>query len=271
MGGGSSSAVLYRVISLIQGTVVHDESDMRFSDTYSPFIKILNNGHTREAGILKVGDWKKGNDIVCQDVFGPKVLATRHRFDDDALESRCLTIPMRPTTRKDIPLSLDEKSFENEALRLRNKFLSFRLSMIKKLKKKKMPYLQVDPRLQQIITPLYSFLESEEHKEALVSFAEGKQMEMLELRRNSVEGKILSVILELIEKNEPTIQLVTDTYNKRYKSKYALSSRNIGETVGNILCLEKKRTAQGYCIIHSEKNDALLEKLKSKFGFDECM
>jgi len=61
-------------------------------------------------------------------VFGPKLVAMRGSFEDQALESRFLTeeTGMRPL-RSDIPIQLP-KALREEALVLRNRLLHFRLS-----------------------------------------------------------------------------------------------------------------------------------------------
>jgi hypothetical protein len=270
MGGGSSGAVLYRAINLIKGTIIFDEADMRNSDTYHTTIKILNNGYTKGVGIFKVDDWKKSHGITCQNVFCPKIISTRFRFSDDALESRCLTFPMRATSRKDIPLNLDEAVFEEEALQIRNKLLGFRLKMISgKLEKQACPDFNADPRLRQIITPLYSFVRNKEYQDALLDFAERKHREMLELRHESDECKILEIILECGKTEERvTVQKIANLYNKRYKPKYSLNARKTGEIIGNTLHLKKQRGSNGYFVENCEENEREIEALKKKYGLN---
>src|SRR5262249_31320601 len=59
-------------------------------------------------------------------VFGPKIVATRGRYDDKALESRFITEEMgAKPLRTDIPINLPD-SFKDEARELRNKLLLYR-------------------------------------------------------------------------------------------------------------------------------------------------
>jgi len=57
-------------------------------------IKILNNGYRPGFPVLRSdkvnGRWRPRG----YQVFGPKLIATRFRFQDEALESRCLTTEM---------------------------------------------------------------------------------------------------------------------------------------------------------------------------------
>lgn len=125
--GASTISPIFRLLDQVRGTLVIDEADFWASDERSEIVKILNNRNARGFPVLR-------NDITPQkefnprafDIFGPRIVATRHPFQDEALESRCLTgiLGGRPV-RPDIPISLPN-SFNEDAERLRNQLLAFR-------------------------------------------------------------------------------------------------------------------------------------------------
>jgi len=113
--GATTVAPIFRLISQFKGTMVLDEADLRFSDTNVEIVKVLNNGFQYGMPILRCADGSKDYDIQAFDVFCPKIVATRNKFEDKALESRFLIEYMDgKLTRKDIPLNLDD-NFDREA------------------------------------------------------------------------------------------------------------------------------------------------------------
>ena len=125
--GASTVSPIFRLIDQIGGTLVVDEADFWASDERAEITKILNNGNARGFPVLRseVTPSKEFNPRAFN-IFGPKLVATRHPFEDEALESRCLTEVLggRPL-RRDIPISLP-RCFEEEAEALRNKLLMYR-------------------------------------------------------------------------------------------------------------------------------------------------
>ena len=86
----------------------------------------LNTGYQRIQGVvLRAGDRNSGFEPEVFRVYGPKVIATRKRFADWALESRCLTQEMGgPTMRLDIPIDLPMAFWEEEAPQIRGSCLT---------------------------------------------------------------------------------------------------------------------------------------------------
>ena len=80
-----------------------DEADFKDSAAWVEMVKLLNNGYRPGMPVLRAdkenGKWYPRS----YQVFGPKLIATRFHFKDEALESRCLTAEMMPLTRDDIP------------------------------------------------------------------------------------------------------------------------------------------------------------------------
>ena len=181
-------------------------------------------------------------------VFGPKLIATRFSFKDEALESRCLTSEMMPLTRADIPRVLPP-NFNEEVSNLRAKLLTFRLANLNKLKGKTFgnellePNLQ--PRLQEILIPLKAMLNGDQSMvEALASFVHRLQESLFSRRRESQAGRVLAAMIELHkEEEEPlTSKSIADKANQMDEEAQPLTSEKVGWLTRR-LGLEKARVA----------------------------
>jgi len=154
--GASTVSPIFRLIDQIGGTLVVDEADFWASDERAEIVKILNNGNARGFPVLRseVTPSKEFSPRAFN-IYGPKIVATRHRFEDAALESRCLTevLGTRPL-RPDVPISLPEV-FNLEAEELRNKLLTYRFRRFGNGKPPALtPEPGLDPRRAQILAPL---------------------------------------------------------------------------------------------------------------------
>lgn len=125
--GASTVSPLFHIQDAFRGTLVLDEADFRFSDEKAEVVKILNNGNV--AGMPVLRTMQNGNGELqprAFQVFGPKVLASRGTYEDQALESRFLTEAMgKRSLRPDIPINLPD-AYRDEAQALRNKLLLYR-------------------------------------------------------------------------------------------------------------------------------------------------
>ncbi|MEM0344228.1 MAG: hypothetical protein QXU73_08320, partial [Thermoplasmata archaeon] len=127
--GVLSLSALFRNAERWKGTLFINEADIQ-EGSYSEdseatqLIKFYNSRYERDAAV-----WRTDKETLRPEVFhsfGPTILVTRKGFRDDALESRCLVIPMLGRTRRDIPLNLPPE-FEEESQHLRNRLELFRL------------------------------------------------------------------------------------------------------------------------------------------------
>lgn len=275
--GSTSVSAIFRIINDVKGTIVFDEADFKFSDTTNEIVKILNSGFQKGTPVFRseeqAGSRKKGKSFTPKpfDVYCPKIIATRKNFADEALESRCLTSPMPGLTRKDIPINLRD-SFEIEALALRNQLLLFRLRKLSQgLTFGTLPQgIEVEPRLRQIITPLYSVIEDQEGRETILRFINQKQRVMEEDRFNSLEGELFQSFLEAKERStEPTIKDICDIYNPKFGGKFEIKPKKAGQMFEQIFQLKKKRTAGGTVILNDPDNEEQIRKLKLKYGIDK--
>jgi hypothetical protein len=193
--GASTVSPIFHILDRFRGTLVLDEADFRFSDEKSE----LNNGNVRGFPVLRNSmNAKREFDPRAFHVYGPKLVAMRQAFDDEALESRCLTEEMgQREVRKDIPINLPDAQ-KTEATSLRNKLLSYRFRYQRKV--------AIDPRLvdasqsariNQLLVPLLSIIEDEEARTRVRTFASGIDEELRFDRSLKPEALVLRAIHEL--------------------------------------------------------------------------
>ncbi len=134
---------------------------MKTSNETSEMIKYLNQRYEHEGGV-----WRTNKDSLKDEsfrAFGPTILTTRQPFQDDALESRCIHIITKETSRDDIPLNLPPK-FYDEATVLRNKLLMFRLRNLTSFCiDYNLRFQGVSSRMNQILQPLGSLARRYHH------------------------------------------------------------------------------------------------------------
>jgi len=199
--GATTPSPIFRILDKFQGTLVFDEADFKDSSSWVEMVKILNNGYRPGFPVLRAdkedGKWYPRG----YQVFGPKLIATRSPFKDEALESRCLTTEMMPLTRQEIPRLLPP-SFASEVDNLRSQLLTFRLGNLLKLKGRTFgneliePNLQ--PRLQEILIPLKVMVNGDDSMmQSLALFIHRLQETLFSRRRESSAGRVLAAIIEL--------------------------------------------------------------------------
>ena len=265
--GATTPSPVFRILDKFQGTLVLDEADFKDSSAWVEMVKILNNGYRPNFPVLRSdkedGKWYPHG----YQVFGPKLIATRSPFKDEALESRCLTAEMMPLTRQDIPRVLPPR-FETEVADLRSKLLTFRLANLPKLKGRTFgndllePNLQ--PRLQEILIPLKAMVDGDQAMtESLTVFTHRLQETLFSRRRESPAGRVLAAIIELHgEGTELSIRNITDKVNEMDNDAPALTSEKVGWMTRK-LGFEKERTSKSRFIRWDEDR---VRQLSSLYG-----
>lgn len=265
--GATTPSPIFRILDKFQGTLVLDEADFKDSSAWVEMVKILNNGYRPNFPVLRsdkeAGRWYPHG----YQVFGPKLIATRSPFKDEALESRCLTAEMMPLTRQDIPRVLPPR-FETEVADLRSKLLTFRLANLLKLKGRTFgndllePNLQ--PRLQEILIPLKAMVDGDQAMtESLSVFIHRLQETLFSRRRESPAGRVLAAIIELHgEGTELSIRNITDKVNEMDNDAPALTSEKVGWMTRK-LGFEKERTSKSRFIRWDEDR---VRQLSSLYG-----
>jgi hypothetical protein len=184
-----------------KGTVVIDEADYKYSDESQDIIKLINQGYEKGKHIMRC-DQNDASKINFFDCYCPKIIATRKPFVDKATESRCITTVMKGTRRKDINVNINQ-SFWDDAKIIRNKLLMYRFKMYYNIDpdmELEFDIGDIEPRVKQIVKSFISlFSNDQEQLEKFKKFITQYQSQLIEERRDTMEGQIVGAIIELIE------------------------------------------------------------------------
>ena len=220
VSGAITPAPIYRLIRKWHGTIIIDEGDFRASDEQNEVVKILNCGFERGRPVVR-SQKDNPDNLQILPTFSPKILASRKRFQDIALESRCLTEITKETDREDIPYLLPSE-FYTEEESLRNKLLLFRFRNRGKVdleKAQRLKDIDVENRLKQAVSSfIVLFASNEEVYNEFTEFLIAYNRELVEERADTIEGAIINAIFELVkeevkkERTFPT-QSLCDVHN----------------------------------------------------------
>jgi hypothetical protein len=197
--GCLSFSAMFRTVERWGGTLCINEGDMKNSAETSETIKYLNERYEKGGSVWRTNpDTFKGEFFTA---FGPTVLTTRQPFADNALESRCIIVPMKERTRTDILLNLPPAFFE-EAKDLRNKLLMFRFKNFGKFENDyTLEFEGLSPRMNQILQPLASLAKKINDKffEEVKGMAFELQQRVVEATSESADGLVVRAALDLEE------------------------------------------------------------------------
>ena len=302
VSGAATVSPVFRILDQYRGTLIMDEADFRYSDESADYIKILNTGYQRIQGtVLRSGDRQVGFEPEVFVVYGPKVIATRNRFKDPALESRCLTKEMGgPTTRADIPIDLPMKFWTEEAVKIRNLLLRYRLDHW--IPQMELDYTDLDtaiePRLNQVTVALKTMVADPDLRAELNMFIKEYNRQLIMERGMTLASKVLEVLLVQVlmadgkpenadlsmaaiahrvnllidQENYGDIGEERDEEDKRSPARQAggriITPRRVGQEVRNTLHLgvDRDSVSRRYKVIW----DAVrIEGLRRRFGVDE--
>lgn len=262
--GASTVSPIFHILDTIGGTLVLDEADMRFSDATADLTKILNNGTTKGLPVLRTMT-NKDRELNPRAfrVFGPKLLAMRGAFDDDALESRLITVGTgKGKLRRDIPLSLPD-SMNVEACGLRNRLLGWRFAAHAGLAidpDRALPSLSA--RGNQMALPLLALIDDPNLREAIGEALREAETEAAADRGAAPDVQMLRVLVRMV-RNATSASLplaaVAESYNEEQIGSSAppLNAKSAGVIVRGKL---KLRTAKshGVYVIPSDQWDRIL-------------
>ncbi len=242
VSGALTCAPIYRLLEQARGTLIINEFDFQHSDLGSELIKILNNGFEKNLHVLRVKS--ETGEVEAFDAFSPKIFAYRKKKNDQAFESRLITIPIEETTREDIPTVLPP-SFEQEAMTLRNKLLLFRFrNYHKEIEVDQSIFTGLERRLRQTLYPLLTVIDDKKFLQKLTGFTHELQEQQRTDRGLSWIAEYLHALVELTCKESAiTVQDLTDTYNKGKPEQ--ISARKTGYVIRNEFKLKNKRITAG--------------------------
>lgn len=253
--GASTVSPIFHTLDTFRGTLIFDEADFRFSDEKSELVKIFNNGNVRGFPVLRTQvTQKKEFEPRAFNVFGPKIVAMRKSFEDQALESRFFTEEMGgKTLRSDIPINLPESQKE-EARELRNRLLSYRLATLPKLTvDDSLVDPTLSPRLNQILVPLLSIVEDEGLRDSIWNLVRGLDEDARKRNAQSIEGRLREVLRNLsaeqegkpIPVGEITARLQTQMGNEIGRP---ITSRHVGYLLRSRLGIVPERRQGVYVV-----------------------
>jgi hypothetical protein len=234
--GASTMSPVFHIIDSFGGTLVLDEADFRFSDKTNDLVKLLNNSTTKGLPILRTifNRHKEFNPHAFR-VFGPKIVAMRGAFEDDALESRFITEETAARSlRPDIPIHLPA-SWKEEALTLRNKLLHFRVRNFFSIETDPTAMIEgAEPRLNQSALALLSLIDDPDIRLDVQGYLLEANTALRMRRSETVEAKVASTILAAWSGREGALALgaVAERFNADYATEFGMMSNR---AVGNII------------------------------------
>lgn len=269
--GASTVSPIFHTLDTFQGTLIADETDFRFSDEKAELVKIFNNGNVRGFPVLRsTATADRVFDPRAFSVFGPKIVAMRSGFDDQALESRFLTQEMGTRRmRADIPINLPDVQ-RVEAGELRDKLLWYRFTMLGKTAIDNAAYdARFSPRLNQIITPLLSVAAGEKMRRAIRDAALRLQRDLHNKRSAAPEAQLLEVLIALQEdatRDHLTVTAVATEFAKKHGAEYdrPITPRYVGHLLRNRLRLVTYKRHGTFVIPLVQRED--LQLLAEKYG-----
>jgi len=269
--GASTVSPIFHTLDAFQGTLVFDEADFRFSDEKAEIVKILNNGNVRGMPVLRtiMNRQKEFNPQAFQ-VFGPKIVATRQSYNDKGLESRFITEEMAPRRMPgDIPLNLPD-TFEHEATALRNKLLLYRFHQKSSVR---LDPSHIDPtlepRLNQILLPLFSVASDPVRRLELRAVAAQAQSNLVAERGLNIEAHVLEVLADLMDKSDRAvipIANIASQMSERFDLDFErpITNRWIGSVLRKRLNIHTYKSHGVYVVPMSERPS--VEMLCSRYG-----
>jgi len=241
VSGNITGAALFRSIDSIRGTLAIDEADFKNSAEWSDITKVLNNGYTPGFPIVRCDGVDATFTPQLFYVYGPKIISTRHRFEDAALESRCITFETQERkVDPRIPLQLSPAFYE-EAVALRNKLLGWRFDNFRSIETDDSALRQLDGRIGQVGASLLAVAPD---KEAMVNFLNRYAHSTKEDSPKEIVRQILAE-----KRGKLSVAEVTRAANQRLQGSglNPLTYRAVGSIVRSLGC-RTKRMNTGYIV-----------------------
>jgi len=282
-GGASTTSPLFRIIDMMRGTLILDEADFAASDAAVDIIKILNCGYMAGFPVLRTVKDGERFDVAALEVFGPKVIATRRRYADKALESRMLTHQMcGGQPRPDVPIVLP-REFHSQALDLRNRLLRYRLTHWQ-------PEVEVDlsdldrsiePRLNQVTLALLTIIQDEELRQDIRAFIREYNRQLVVDRSMTLEALVLEALVRLHDETQERDPSASPVYSltdlaKRVTQSVAaeagedeepprMTAKKVGYILREKLRLRTEKRSGRFHVVWDEK---IIAALKARYGLE---
>ena len=258
--GASTVSPIFHILHEFGGTLILDEADLRFSDATADLTKILNNGNMKGLPVLRtMTNRHRELNPTAFKVFGPKIIAMRQSFADDALESRFLTEetggrPLRP----DISVHLPD-AMKIEAQHLRNNLLAWRFASRHEVGVDPSRAIDgISPRGNQTALALLSLVDDEGLRSRIAGDLVMAEARVTTKRAASPPVTMVSVLHKMFQV-APTPYLtladVTHVFNEETatRNEQPLTPKALGWLVRSKLGIETTKTRGVYVIPQSER------------------
>lgn len=204
--GASSLSGIMRFKEKWMGTLLIDESDLK-GDQSDPLVKYLNLGFEKD-NLFLLTDKGDLSNIHIFDPFGPKLIAMRQSFRDNATEGRCLSFSPDETTREDIPPELPAR-YADEVAELRACIARFTLEHWNEVSEECMfscAGMKIEGRVKQMARPLSVILVLFPNgRKLFAEYLNARQKEIKQMRAESYEGSMFNYVLSIARGDESMI------------------------------------------------------------------
>lgn len=273
VNGATSASPIFRIIELARGTLILNESDFYKTEIESDMTKILNNGFEKGLPVLRSEARGNSFEVKSFNVFGPKILGGRKRFDDNALESRLLTEMMDfDPLRDDIPINLP-LNIDTEALELRNRLLKWRFMNYHETRlDPSLADRDIEPRFNQIMIPLCSVISDQSVIKDIKALVREIYAQTIEERGMTLEAEVLRTLLKMKHETgtDPTVKDICQGFYTAQEDAEFIKPRRMGYLLQHKLGLKTERTRRG-SVLHYRDNADKIESLKRKYGFSNAI
>lgn len=269
--GASTVSPIFHIQDAFQGTLVLDEADFRFSDQTAELVKVLNNGTTRGLPVLRTMTNKNRElNPTAFRVFGPKIVAMREGFSDQALESRFITEETGGhAVRADVPIHLPP-AFAEEARELRNRLLAWRFAARRTIASEpaRLPP-ELSPRAKQSTLSLASIIDDEQAREALWEVVARGEARAADCAADTSHAAMVAAIVEAFAASSTPHASVSDIagcFNAATEGEFGgpMSNKWVGSFIRRRLRLATAKTGGVYVIPPTER--PRIEALARRFG-----
>jgi len=272
MGAAVTPAVLFRLCDMIRGTAMIDETLFSAkTEQGQAILLILNSGYSKATGVVYRCD--ENNVPIPYVTYGPKLIAARRKFGDDATESRTISHDAYETDRDDIPTLLGN-GFYREALSIRNMLLQWRFDNYREDIQYDQYFdaLKLSPRLKEIMLPLISIINDQTVRTNLIETAKEINRQLIDARAFDLERSIIKAVAILWKETKPdpiTVKKVAFTVREIEKMEEKdFSPRKCGWYLRERLRLRVTRArirTSPYCIERNKVNLIKLNRLLRRY------
>ena len=266
MNGAASVPALYRLIERYRGTLLIDEADYKSTEFDSEIAKIINSGYTVDGVVWRCDVFEKDYEPRAYNVYGPKILAHREKYKDDATGSRCISYitPKDQEVAKNIPTQLPPE-FGIQGEKIRNKALRWRFENVRKFKVDIGLGEILKGRYREIAIPILNIVRMNGDSKFEKLFIEYMKESSSEAKECSEAGMCVQALRKLVKKNPKfiTISDLTIEINELYQvagDQVEMKNKAVGH-LARLLGFLTVRKTDGYRIILDAGNQALLAKV----------